>query len=173
MSIDYYMAVDPGKATGVAIGRLSDNDPLEVIYTAIIQGGVYGFIDWLEEVKDGKAITEMDCMTKYPKQYWEIDYHLDVVCETFQLRNNQFAANLEPLRIEGVIIDRFGSVVHWQNPSDKSMVGDQFLKDNDLWTTGNKMGHTDGRDANDALLHLFAHTMRIKHLPTLKEYWRV
>lgn len=172
MSVDYYMAVDPGQATGVAIGRLSKEEPLEIIYTAIIQGGTRGFVDWLQETRNGRAITEMDCMMNYPKEYASIDYHLDVVCETFQTRGNRFAADLEPLRIEGVLIDRFGTVTHWQHPSDKILVGDDFLKKHDLWTTGSQVGHTDGRDANDALLHLFAYTMKKKHTPTLEAYWR-
>lgn len=172
MSIDYYMAVDPGKATGVAIGRMSKDSPLEVIYTAIIQGGTLGFIDWLEEVNNGIAITELDCMANFPKEYASIDYHLDVICETFKLHGGRFSPDLEPLRIEGVLMDRFGLIIKWQNPSDKAMVGDDFLKENNLWMTGSTVGHTDGRDANDALLHLFAYSMKIKHGPTLEAYWR-
>lgn len=172
MSIDYYMAIDPGRATGLTIGRMSAEEPLEIIYTAIIQGGAQGLIDWLEETKEGRAITEMDCMQNYPKEYDNIDYHLDVICETFSLRGGNFAPDVEPLRIEGIILDRFGTTVHWQHPSDKILVGDQFLKENDLWMTGSKVGHSDGRDANDALLHLFAYTMKQRHRPTLEAYWR-
>lgn len=173
MSVDYYMAVDPGKATGVAIGRVTTEQPLEIIYTAIIPEGTRGFVDWLEMTNNGKHITEMDCVQHFPHEYNNIDYHLDVVCETFQLRGGQaFAPDLEPLRIEGVLIDRFGTVVHWQNPSDKSLVGDEFLKENNLWLTGSDVNHEDGRDANDAMLHLFARMLKARHYPTLEEYWK-
>jgi hypothetical protein len=172
MSVDYYMAVDPGRATGVAIGRVAHDRPMEVIYTAIIPGGARGFIDWLELVNDGKNVTELDCMAYFPNEYYNLDYHLDVVCETFQLRGGRFTPDLEPLRIEGVLMNRFGSVVHWQSPSDKSLVGDEFLKENDLWLTGKDVNHEDGRDANDALLHLFARAMKMRHIPTLEAYWR-
>jgi len=172
MSVDYYMAVDPGQATGVAIGRMTDTDAMEVIYTAIIPGGTKGFINWLEMTDNAKHITEFDCMKHYPKEYDSLDYHLDVVCETFQLRGGNFTPDLEPLRIEGVLIDRFGSIMHWQQPSDKKLIGDQFLKDNDLWRTGKDVGHTDGRDANDAMLHLFSAALKLKHRPSLEAYWR-
>jgi hypothetical protein len=172
MSVDYYMAIDPGKATGVAIGRVTDERAMDVIYTAIIPGGAKGLIDWLELTRDGKNITELDCMAYFPGEYDNIDYHLDVICETFQLRGGRFTPDLEPLRIEGVLMDRFGSVVHWQAPADKSLVGDAFLKENDLWLTGRDVSHEDGRDANDALLHLFAFAMKLRHMPTLETYWR-
>lgn len=171
MSVDYYLAIDPGKATGVAIGRVTETEPLEIIYTAIIPFGVKGFIEWLQATNEGRHITEMDCMKNFPESYSNIDYHLDVICETFRLRGGG-NPDLEPLRIEGVLIDRFGSVVHWQDPSDKSLVGDDFLRNNNFWVTGKQVGHTDGRDANDALLHLFARTLKMKHYPTLDAYWR-
>lgn len=172
MSVDYLMAIDPGQATGIAIGRSTEHEPMEVIYTAIVPFGVQGFIDWLETTKEGRVITEMDCMKNYPDMYAEVDFHLDVVCERFHLRGGKFAPDLEPLRIEGVVIDRFGNIVNWHDPADKGLVGDEFLKEHGFWVTGSQVGHTDGRDANDALLHLFARAMRMRHHPTLKAYWR-
>jgi hypothetical protein len=172
MSVDYYLAVDPGKATGVAIGRVTDDSAMEVIYTALIQGGTKGVIEWLEMTDNGRHVTELDCMKNFPDDYSNLDYHLDVICENFQLRGGPFTPDLEPLRIEGVLMDRFGSVVHWQQPSDKKLVGDSFLKENDLWRTGKDVDHTDGRDVNDAMLHLFAHTLKSKHAPSLLAYWR-
>jgi len=172
VSVDYYMAVDPGMATGVAIGRVTEEEPLEVIYVGIIPQGAQGFIDWLEFTSNGKAITEMDCMKHFPNEYANIDYHLDIICETFQLRGGVINPNLEPLRIEGIILDRFQSAIHWQHPSDKMLIGDEFLKEHDLWLTGSQVNHEDGRDANDALQHLFAHMAKKRHLPTLHEYWR-
>jgi len=172
MSINYTMAVDPGMATGVAIGRHSVDMPLDVIFVGIIGDGVQGFCEWLYRTRDGKAVVEADCSRSFPEDYATLNFHLDVVSENFKLRNNKFAANLEPLRIEGVLIDHFGNKVSWQSPADKSIVGDEFLKKNDLWQTGKNVGHEDGRDANDALLHLFANAMRTRHIPTLEAYWR-
>jgi len=172
MSIDYVMAVDPGKATGVAIGRFTEDKPLEVIYTAIIPGGTQGFCEWLHVTNDGKHMTELDCMKNHPEEYGNIDYHLDVVCESFQLRGAKFVPDLEPVRIEGVLIDHFGHIMNWQTPSTKTMVSDEFLKEHGLWVTGKDVDHADGRDANDAMIHLFAYAMKIRHIPTLEAYWR-
>jgi len=172
MNINYVMAIDPGKATGVCIGRYSIQDPLQVIFTEIVSGGTYGFAEWLFKTQDGKTIIENDCSYNLPEEYEEIDYHLDVVCENFKLRGGNFIPDLEPLRIEGVVMDHFGNIVNWHSPADKSMVGDDFLKKHGLWLTGKDVDHEDARDANDATIHLFAHAMRIRHIPTLEAYWR-
>lgn len=172
MDINYVMAVDPGKATGVAFGRYSITMPMEVIFTGIIGGGTYGFAEWLHNTHDGRTIIENDCSYNFPENYDDLDYHMDVVCENFKLRGGNFAPDVEPLRIEGVIMDHFGSVINWQAPADKSMIGDDFLKKHDLWLTGKDVDHEDARDANDAMIHLFVHVMRIRHIPTLEAYWR-
>lgn len=165
------MAIDPGVATGVAIGRRSVSMPLEPIFTGIIPGGTFGFSEWLYYTDDGKSIARNDCEKNFPDHYAELDWHLDIVCETFKPRGGNFAPNLEALRIEGVLMDHFGERVKWHTPADKTLVGDDFLKKHDLWQTGKDVGHTDGRDANDALLHLFIHAMRSRHIPTLEAYW--
>jgi len=165
------MAVDPGVATGVAIGRRSVSMPLEVIFTGIVPGGTYGFSEWLYSTNDGKSIVEDDCKKNFPDSHDDLNWHLEVICETFKPRGGNFAPNLEALRIEGVLMDHFGNMVKWHTPADKTLVGDDFLKKHDLWQTGKDVGHEDGRDANDALLHLFIHSLRSRHIPTLEAYW--
>jgi hypothetical protein len=172
MEIDYVMAVDPGQATGVAIARYSATMPMEVLFTEIVSGGAHGFAVWLHHTRDGKTIVENDCSYNFPEEYDELDYHFGVVCENFKLRGGNFAPDLEPLRIEGILMDHFGTNIEWHSPADKSLIGDAFLKENDLWLTGRDVGHEDARDANDAIIHLFVHAMRIRHLPTLELYWR-
>lgn len=172
MQINYVMAIDPGKATGVAFGRFALDMPMEIIFSGIITGGAYGFAEWLYNTHDGKTIIENDCSYNFPENYDELEYHMDVVCENFKYRGGSFTPDLEPLRIEGIVMDHFGNIINWNSPSDKSLVGDQFLKDNDLWQTGRDVGHTDGRDANDAIMHAFVYAMRARHLPTLEMYWR-
>ena len=172
MEINYVMAIDPGVATGIAIGRHSDTMPMEVIFNGIIPDGVVGFSQWLHDTNDAKSIIENDCSYNFPEEYEELDYHLEVVCEDFKLRGGNFSPDLTPLRIEGVVIDHFGSVVTWQAPADKKMVGDKFLKAYGFWVTGADVDHEDGRDANDAMLHLFVRAMRTRHMATLKTYFK-
>jgi hypothetical protein len=170
MKIIYVLAVDPGQATGVAIGRYTDELPLKVIFTGIINGGTYGFSKWLDDTNDcGSIIDKHMCDNALSP----IGAELRVVSENFKLRGGNFAPDLEPLRIEGVLIDHFWDTsLSWQAPADKGLVGDEFLKRHNLWLTGKDVDHTDGRDANDALLHLFAFAMKTKHRPTLEAYWR-
>jgi hypothetical protein len=172
VTVEYIFAVDPGKATGVAFGRITDVEAVEVIYAGIIPGGTSGFIEWLNLTDDGYYVARHDCEKYYPEEYNKMDYQVNIVSEVFQAKMNPFVPDLEPVRIEGVLIDRFGKQLNWQKPLDKSLVGDEFLKLHDLWLTGAGVGHTDGRDANDALLHMFAYLMKRKHLPTLSYYWR-
>ena len=172
MTVDYYLAIDPGMATGVAIGRVTEDEPMEVIYKAIIQGGVYGFAEWLYNSRNGKSWAEEDCSKNFPDQYASLDWHINVVCETFRVMATQFTPNVEALRIEGVVMSTFPRVIEWHKPSDKVLVGDEFLKKHGLWVTGKDVGHSDGRDANDAMLHLFAHALKLRHQPTIKQFWR-
>ena len=172
MTIEYIFAVDPGKATGVAFGRISELEAVEIIYAGIIPGGTQGFIEWLDLTDDGYYVARADCEKYYPDEYRRMDYQVNVVSEMFQARMNRFVPDLEPVRIEGVLIDRFRKHMNWQSPLDKTLVGDEFLKRHDLWLTGSMVEHIDGRDANDALLHMFAYLMKRKHVPTLSYYWR-
>lgn len=172
MTVEYVFAIDPGKATGVAMGRITDVEAVEMIYAGIIPGGTEGFIQWLDLTDDGYYVARMDCEKYYPDEYAKMDYQVNVVSERFNARMNRFIPDLEPVRIEGVLMDRYRKQVMWQEPLDKSLVGDDFLKRHELWMTGSQVNHTDGRDANDALLHMFAYLMRRKHLPTLAYYWR-
>jgi len=172
MTVEYIFSVDPGKATGVAFARITEKEAAEVIYAGIIPGGVDGFIEWLELTDDAYYVARTDCKMYHPDEFKRMDYQVNIVSEVFQSRMNNFVADLEAVRIEGVLIDRFGKQINWQRPLDKSLVGDEFLKKHELWITGSMVDHEDGRDANDALLHLFAYLMRRKHQPTLAYYWR-
>ena len=172
MTVEYIFSVDPGKATGVAFARITEKEAAEVVYAGIIPGGLDGFIEWLELTDDAYYVARTDCAMYHPDEYKRMDYQVNIVAEVFQSRMNRFVPDLEPVRIEGVLIDRFGKQVNWQKAQDKAMVGDEFLKNHGLWITGSMVDHEDGRDANDALLHLFAYLMRRKHKPTLDYYWR-
>ena len=172
MDVNYILAIDPGRATGVAIGRYTLVDPVEIIYTGIIPGGAVGFAEWLYNTNDVKSIVENDCSYGFPEEYDGLDWHIDVACEVFKPRGGNFAPDSEALRIEGIMIDHFGNIINWHSPSEKSLVNDSFLKEHDLWVTGKDVDHTDGRDANDALIHVFVYMMRNRHIPTLEAYWK-
>lgn len=148
----YTLSIDPGMATGIALGSFTDTTPWELVDRWIVKGGVEGFIHWYYAVAPVQALMGR----------W--------VSERFVLRDNDFIANCEPLRIEGAML-AFGLNPIFQLRTDKALCKDDVLKEHGLWTTGKMVGHVDGRDANDAIIHALAYMKKQKHYPTLRKYW--
>lgn len=148
----HLLSIDPGVATGLALGTYSDTQHYERIGVWIVKRGLDGFLDWYHGEAPNAA------------------YGAQWVSERFVLRDNDFIANTEPLRIEGAMI-ALGLDPVWQLRTDKALCKDEVLKENKLWVTGKMVGHVDGRDANDATIHALAYLKKQKHLPTLRKYW--
>lgn len=148
----YLLAIDPGVATGIALGFYTDAHPWDLVDRWIVKGGLDGFLSWYH----GEAPSEA--------------YMARWVSERFVLRDNDFIANTEPLRIEGAMI-ALGLDPTWQLRTDKALCKDAVLREHGLWTTGKMVGHVDGRDANDAIIHSLAYMKKTKHVPTLRKYW--
>ena len=144
------LSLDPGKQTGIALGTYGD-EAYELLNVWQVAGGLEGFIDW-----------------------WHEHYPLNesvLVSEKFVLRNNAFVADTEPLLIEGALRVLYDANIVWQLPSDKSLVADTVLRENQLWHTGKQVGWKDARDTNDAIIHGLAYLKKNKHIPTLQKYW--
>lgn len=150
------LSIDPGESTGVAFGEYSDTDGYELVDCTQIQGGANGFLQWAVD-----------------NHFYDLHPELVVVSEKFVLRSsNQFVANVEPVRIEGVMLALWGSDrVVYQQRSDKTLVDDRVLKRHGLWQTGKEHGWVDGRDVNDAIIHGLAFLKKAHHRPTLRKYW--
>jgi len=147
----FLLTFDPGKSTGIALGEYSDSDPYKLVKVWQTQNGLHGVLEWLGE------------------HYGMYDER--AVSESFILRKTPFMPDVEPLRIEGALMVMYPEIV-WQQPSDKHHVPDSILKEHGLWQTGKPLGHVDGRDANDAIIHALAFLKKNRHVPTLKKYWR-
>lgn len=144
------LSLDPGKQTGIALGTYGD-EAYELLNVWQVAGGLNGFIDW-----------------------WHDHYPLNesvLVSEKFVLRNNAFVADTEPLLIEGALHVLYDNQIVWQLASDKSLVNDSVLRENNLWHTGKQVGWKDARDTNDAIIHALAYLKKNKHIPTLQKYW--
>lgn len=148
----YLVSIDPGVATGVCLGTFNEHQPFERIEFWLIKNGLDGFLDWYRH--------------KAPEEA----YFARWVSERFVLRDNDFIANTEPLRIEGAMAALSLNPIY-QLRTDKALVKDQVLKDRKLWVTGSMCGHTDGRDVNDAQVHALAYLKKLRHRPTLIHYW--
>lgn len=97
-----------------------------------------------------------------------------VVVEEFILRDNNFRANLTGVRVEGMIeVTYQRTPIVYRPPSKKAQVPDEILKAHGLWNTGSDVDWTDGRDANDAVIHLLGYVaFDLKHVPTLRKYFK-
>lgn len=150
------LAVDPGQATGVAIGRYLPDEPWKLVHADIVHGGLLGFMDWW--------------MNDLPSHELPVAYD-ETVVEKFILRAAEAVPDVEALRIEGFIVGQLAQEPIWQLRTAKSAVPDQVLKNHDLWQTGKMVNHTDGRDANDAIIHSLVRMKNIRHIPTLAKYF--
>lgn len=150
--MSYTLAFDLGQMTGVVLGEY-DYDAWRLVDAWQFAGGAQALSDFVS------------------RKPWVVNGSM-VICEKFVLRRNNFVADLEGVRGEGVLIHHFGedSIV-WQLRTAKANVPDQILKDHGLWMTGKRFGTKDARDANDCVLHSLAYMKSIKHEPTIKEYF--
>lgn len=148
------IAYDPGFITGVAVGEFTPDEPVRVTATST------------------RTYDEMRRRLAHQKSY----PYRAVVIEEFILRDNDFAADLHGVRVEGMLelaYEDSDTDLVWRPPSKKSQVPDQVLKDHDLWQTGKDVDWEDGRDANDAIIHLLGYVaFDLKHVPTLRKYFR-
>lgn len=151
------IAYDPGLITGWAMGDFTDSEPLSLVLA-------------------GTSTYEQMCsLQAYTGIHAE-----HVVIEEFTLRDNSFRADLRGVRVEGMIELMFrastlgmGATLVWRPPSKKPQVPDQVLKDHGLWQTGRDVDWEDGRDANDAIIHLLGYVaFDLKHRPTLERYFK-
>lgn len=146
------IAFDPGLITGVASGTFTESTPLELTDSGAIT---------YQELLDGFGIileTEPDF----------------VVAEKFESRSDQgFAPDLSSLRVEGLLDLAFQQDVVWRSPSKKSQVPDDLLREHGLWKTGSDVEWEDGRDVNDAIIHLIGFVaFDLRHVPTIRKYFK-
>ena len=143
--------IDPGKATGFAYGWFDDVMPFTLFYAEILDQD-----EAFVRIRERFEYASPDNVT---------------VAEGFKLKGGQaFTPDLTGVEIIGAI-KYLGLPVVWQWRTDKALVKDQVLKDHGLWQTGKMVGHTDGRDANDAIIHILAYLLKKKHQPTLRKYF--
>lgn len=144
---------DPGLSTGVAEASFSDDTPFTL--------------------RDVTAV-RYDEFVDYGRDIWEGVEFDHVVAERFDLRtNNSFAADLTGVKVEGMLDLIFGDKVVYRSRTDKNQVPDQLLKDHGLWQTGVDVDWSDGRDVNDAIIHVLGYVaFDLRHRPTLEKYFR-
>ena len=160
------IAFDPGLVTGVAWGSFTDEDALVVEGRAHIryEDFVFDAYDYLTQIV---TINESTVEMFYRKDI--------VVCEKFTVRtNNEFNPDTHALKVEGIIDVLFPPrKLVMRDRTMKTQVPDSILKEHGLWATGTDVDWEDGRDSNDAVIHMLGHVAKtLGHLPTLRKYFR-
>lgn len=138
-------AYDPGKTTGWARFTLEPDQPLQLLTFGQIEGGVKGFIT-------RPGLMDVDI----------------VIAEQFVLDGRTHNPDLEPLKIEGVLIaDAYALDIQliFQRNNFKKHVDDAKLKEIGWYQKGKP-------HANDAIRHGLAWAKTTMHLPTLRAYFQ-
>ena len=157
MTVQNIVSFDPGLITGIATGRFSDDTPLEVVDVLAVP-----YNEWVEDRLFFKAMVE---------NRGSYDH---VVSEVFTSRtDNEFAPDLTGVRVEGILNLAFSERVIWRPRTKKEQVPDAVLRDNGIWYTGEQVEWSDGRDVNDAIIHMLGFVaFDLRHRPTLEKYFR-
>ena len=134
------LSLDPGNATGFVS---TEYDP----QTATFGDTDMGVLNGLDEA------------FAYIRSYAAIKNRTIVVYEGFDLNpGNEFVADLTGVEIIGALKYAFPhGWLHKRRRSDKVQVSDETLKEHGLWVTGGDVDWEDGRDVNDAWIHLIGY----------------
>lgn len=146
----YVLAIDPGYATGFAFGEYFDDSPLQLL---------------------GASVATYEQLVSNPTFHGMLDMKdLIVVAERFDLNvGNQFKADLTGVRVEGILDLLTNDNVSYRPRTSKAQVKDDVVKRLGWWQTGKDVDWEDGRDANDAIIHLIGHVaFDLEHRPTLE-----
>lgn len=146
----YVLAVDPGKATGLALfSRESDSEPV---------------LEWSKEVQQEEFAEAVRAVMWDPT----IRPHLDVVCERFTINANTVKNSQSPFSLEQIgilkqcMLDNGRPVddIYFQSPADaKAMFDNPKLKKLEYWHRGGE-GH-----ALDAIRHGLLRLVKIGWKP--------
>lgn len=136
----YIVSMDPGGTTGIACIRYTDETLPELIYLHQIEDGRVGFFDWFQGSDPTSDVTIVSEM-------WD--------------EHNVKGANREPQYIEGVQYAIWQDEIVYQTPDMKSLIGDDFLREENLWVENY-------RHAMDALIHGLVYLRNNDHTPTIK-----
>lgn len=184
LDYEYVLSFDPGVSNGVALGRISEDTPYELVNAWQFRGGASALRDWIHQWWDVYYSNPNHLQFNTGTTIWD----LTVISEKFTpLQGKGFSLTMdavEPLRGEGVLIAldvmpdyEPGSKV-WQRPNEmyfcggsklaeKKKLSRKFLKDTGNYRMPRVLGTPDSDDAMSATLHGIAYVMKtLKHKPT-------
>jgi hypothetical protein len=216
---NYLLSIDPGWSTGVALLKYYNDTPATLVKAWQFSGGLMGLREWMnrtwresgwDDYNDEPEYAGLKVrglglpLTLYSEGFYRYDSeveddvwvnpNLKVIAEKFTPRpNEKFGLTLrsvEPLRCEGVLVDRGllpdydPKVKEWRQPKDQYIVGGKdltdkkkrqhaFLKDSGFYVTNKMFPDSPPKDQADDARSAIAHglgyiTRVIKHEPTFQ-----
>lgn len=162
------LTIDPGKSNGLCDFAWADDAPFMVVNNFQFGGGAPML---------AKVVRKLTS---------DIDYDVLVV-EKFTPRQNAgfnlTRDSVEPLRGEGVLIGLdLEEKIEYAEPHQQYFMGGgdlrekkklsrEFLKLHSLYITGKSVGQKDADDAISAMLHAIAYMRRLRHTPTIEQFF--
>lgn len=141
------LSLDPGGTTGYTIAVVSDDEPFEIMMQGQIKNGLKGFLDFHWDVLENFKIDK-------------------IVCESFNLREGIYGADLTPTYIIGALEALYPvTEIIYQEPKLKPLCDDDRLKKLGLYIPGKP-------HMMDAVRHGIIYLRNAKHLPTLEKGWK-
>lgn len=187
----YILSFDPGKSTGVALGRITDTEPYSLVKAWQFEGGLLSLIRWIHDHYEGHRPDVPGLFHLYGDEDEFQDcrsFNTHIISEKFQpISHENYALtrdSVEPLRCEGALIamNVMPDFPHasWRQPKEMYLYGGasladkkknayEFLKKNGMHVTGKQFGLKDANDARSAILHGISYAARVlAHRPTFE-----
>lgn len=212
---NYVLSIDPGFSTGISLLSYGDDEPAKLVQAWQFTNGLTGLREWLqgkwwESGWDYYNVTpryaHLSLREPFLRLYAEetedpTDYDapmtppdLTVIAEKFTPRPNEkfnlTLKSVEPLRCEGVLVDRGllpdydPKVKEWRQPKDQYLVGGKdlvdkkkrlhaFLKDTGFYVTNKQFPDSPPKDqaddARSSIGHGINYIARVaNHRPTFE-----
>lgn len=179
MSDQYILSIDPGLSSGVALGRVPEGKPYELVKAWQASGGLAGVVGWLDDLC-AKQNDEWPWTAMVDGRLMYLEEEMTIIAEKFTpLQGTGFNLTMkavEPLRIEGALValDVMPDYPdpRWRRPQEmysyggnslkeKKALGRKFLKDNGMYVTGKTVGQPDADDARSAIWHGISYAAKV------------
>lgn len=144
------IAIDPGKATGIALLDYS-----EISAPTLIAHGTHA---------PDRVIDALDHLAQYLDFYGGV-----IVIERFVLREGMYGVDTSPIGVIDRIKEWAKNKPHtlvWQLPGEKELVTNDRLRRLGLWLKGKEQRHI-----MDAVRHAVLYLVKNKHKPTAAKGW--
>ena len=185
----YILSFDPGKSTGIALGKITDTEPYSLVKAWQFEGGLQSLVNWIHDHFEGHRPDVPGLFHLHGDEFENCrSFNTHIISEKFQpISHENYALtrdSVEPLRCEGALVamNVMLDFPHptWRQPKEMYLYGGNslaekkknahaFLKNSGMHVTGKEFGLKDANDARSAILHGISYAARVlAHRPTFE-----